>query len=314
MNMKKLSAILVLALALSLVFCSCASSGKSSYASYDTAASEDSYPQSNSASSDYDFKSESSAQNYSDAQAAAEQYGLKIVYTSTLNIETKEFDSSVEAITGAISSAGGYLSYTQTGGGTSYNGYYSNRWAQYTARIPADRYEAFMAGSSAFGNVTSTDSSSEDITSQYIDVEARLSSLKEQETRLLELLEQSGSLEDLLAIEEKLSDVRYQIESYTSTINTYDDLVNFCTVTIYLNEVRTSTSSPAGFTDEIKSAIAGSAEGVVNFLKSLLLGLIYALPYLVILAVVVLIIVKAVKRHSAKRAAKPAAAQQMPTA
>ena len=311
--MKKLSAILILALALSLILCSCGSS-KGSAASYDEASSSANY-QSNSLESDFDAEvTNDSAASYSDAQVAAAQYGLKIIYSSTLSIETKEFESSVDAITSAVSAAGGYLSSTETGGGSTYNGYYNNRWAYYTARIPADKYEAFMSGSSTFGNVTNTSSTSEDITSQYIDVEARLNSLKDQETRLLELLNQSGSLEELLAIEEKLSDVRYQIESYTSTINTYDDLVNFCTVDIYLNEVRTSTSSPVGFGDEVRSAIAGSAEGVVSFLKSLLLGLIYALPYLIIIAIITLVIIRVIKKHRAKRAIKPADVQQAVTA
>ncbi|MDO4566367.1 MAG: DUF4349 domain-containing protein, partial [Oscillospiraceae bacterium] len=150
------------------------------------------------------------------SRSTAEQYGLKIVYNAYLSIETLDFDESVASINAAISAAGGYVSYSEQYGGQTYNGGYRSRSAYYTARIPADEYESFLNRSSEFGNVTNSSSSTQDITSSYIDTEARLNSLRAEEEQLLALLKQSGTLEDLIAVQDRLSEVRYQIESYTS--------------------------------------------------------------------------------------------------
>ena len=243
----------------------------------------------------------------------AEQYGLKIVYNSYLDIETLDYDKSCADIVAAVKAAGGYLSYTETGGGYTYGssaGGYNNRRAYYTARIPADSYDEFLQKGDSFGNVVNSSNSSSDITSQYIDTEARLNSLKEQETRLLELLSQSGSLEDLLAIEDRLSEVRYQIESSTSTMKAYDDMVSFCTVDINLREVNTITVDTTNFGSELVEALKGSGRAVVNFLRGLVIALIYALPFIVIIGAVVYLVLRLTKNKRAERKAKRLAARQ----
>lgn len=243
----------------------------------------------------------------------AEQYGLKIVYNAYLDIETLDYDKSCADIVAAVKAVGGYLSYTETGGGYTYGssaGGYNNRRAYYTARIPADNYDEFLQKGDSFGNVVNSSNSSSDITSQYIDTEARLNSLKEQETRLLELLSQSGSLEDLLAIEDRLSEVRYQIESYTSTMKAYDDMVSFCTVDINLREVNTITVDTTNFGSELVEALKGSGRAVINFLRGLVIALIYALPFVVIIGAVVYLVLRLTKKTRAERKAKRLAVKQ----
>ena len=65
----------------------------------------------------------------------------------------------------------------------------------------------------------------------------RVSTLEDELERLNELLSQASSMEDILAIESKISDVRYELESYQSQMNTYDNLINYSTVDIYVLEV-----------------------------------------------------------------------------
>jgi hypothetical protein len=63
------------------------------------------------------------------------------------------------------------------------------------------------------GTITLNTITGDDVTDQYFDAQSRLSALRVQETRLLvELLEEAASLEDILDIEDRLSEVRYEIE------------------------------------------------------------------------------------------------------
>ena len=66
-----------------------------------------------------------------------------------------------------------------------------DRWANYTVRIPAARFNDFLSRTGSIGNVTSTSRSAENVTSQYTDYQARLDSLTIQEERLLDMLEQT---------------------------------------------------------------------------------------------------------------------------
>ena len=87
--------------------------------------------------------------------------------------------------------------------------------------------------------------STEDVTADYVDVEARLNSLEAQRQRLEELRAQAGNLEDLLAIENQLTQVQYQIESYTGQKRVLDDQITYSTVNVYLDEVKVLLPPPA---------------------------------------------------------------------
>lgn len=209
--------------------------------------------------------------------------GLKMVYRATLDIETLDFDQSYDTILQTVRDFGGYVSNQYTSGGHRISGnYYNSRYAELTLRIPAERYTEFLQQGDAFGNVTSISNEGDDITAQYIDVEARLTSLKAQEERLLSMLDRAGTLEELISLEDHLADVRYEIESYTSTFNTYKDLISYSTVTIYLNEVTRTTNTRDTFGARLKEALSDSLQGFVDLLQNIAIFLIVALPYLLI--------------------------------
>lgn len=88
-----------------------------------------------------------------------------------------------------------------------------------------------------FGNVSSLSSSSEDITSEYIDTETRLKALNIRKNHLLELLEKLDQLKDLFEIEKELGDVTYEIESLKGTLQKYDSLVDLATIAVEIEEV-----------------------------------------------------------------------------
>ena len=65
--------------------------------------------------------------------------------------------------------------------------------------------------------------------------------LETEQDRLLELMEQAETTEDLLAIESRLTDVRYQLESAASQLKLYDSLVSYSTVYLTVEEVQKLT-------------------------------------------------------------------------
>lgn len=220
----------------------------------------------------------------------------KIIYTSQLDVETRNFDSSHTLLRSTAAELGGYLE-SSTCYGSAENG---DRCTDDTYRIPAAHYQEFLNSVGDIGSITYRSEQTEDITSRYVDVQARIDNLEAQRTRLQQLRDQADTLEDLLTIESQLSEVQYQLESYTAQRNLYDDQVDYCTVTVSLSEVQAYTPVNT-FSCRLSSAFGESLHGFVRFWQDLAILLVYALPYLAVLAVLAMLLIFAAKRLPRKK-------------
>ena len=224
--------------------------------------------------------------------------GRKIVYTSNINIETKKFDDDVAAIKELVKSNGGYYENSSVTGTAEYGG----RYANYVTRVPAANYQAFMDSVGQIGSVTSSNEYVDDITSDYVDVQARLRTLNTKLQRLEELEKNATTVEDLLAVEDRINNVVYEIESYTAKLKLYDDKIDFCTVTIELDEVVTYSEVKKDTAwNRFTEAFGDSISGFVSFLESLVIAIIYLFPYLIVIGIITLIVLKVTKKKRLER-------------
>ncbi len=229
----------------------------------------------------------------------------KIIYTAEINMETMEFDSASEQIAGLVNECGGFFE-SSTVNGNSYRNQDDYRFASFKIRVPKENYETVLGGLQEFGNVLYINSYTENITSQYVDTESRLTACRTEEERLLSMLEMAATVEDMLAIEERLSDVRYEIESLTSSLMNMDNMVNYCTIDLYLNEVARLTpvsEQGQGYWQELGAGFKDTLRDIGDFFKGLFKWFIVALPVLIILAAIAVIIVFIVKKSVKKRRA-----------
>ena len=141
------------------------------------------------------------------------------------------------------------------------------------------------AAAAQSGSVTYQNQQAEDITTRYMDTEARLASLTAQRTRLQELQAQADTLADLLEIESSLSDVQYQIESWQSQLDWYSNQVSCCTVYITLNEVETLTPTSTSFGAKLLAALRNGWTGFVSGAQAVAVFLVGAWPAILIGAV-----------------------------
>jgi len=243
------------------------------------------------------------AGNASGVQSKAYNGEVKLIYRADVSAETRDIDAASASLEDLTSGMGGYVEYSDTGK-YGYGDAYS-RYANYTVRIPSDKYEAFLAAFSTDGNcsITNISKSTQDIGAEYADTEARLKTLRIKQERLQELLSQAESMEDIISIENALTDIEYEIEWNSSTLNRYDALVDFSTVSVYLQQVARETH--AAETDSLgeriasafRNGISGFATGFENFIVAVAGAVI---PLLIIAAVIVaaaVIIVKTAKRR-----------------
>ena len=234
----------------------------------------------------------------------------KIIYSGNADIETLDFDKTIEDLLKMVSETGGFIQSSNVTGGN-YDSMYSGkeiyRYAYYTIRIPADKFKSVTDGLKALGNVVSNSTNAENITMQYTDTESRLSACRTKETRLLELLSKATSMEDILAIENSLSDVRYEMENLTSQIKNWDSLINYSTMTISIHEVAIyskENGSTISYGQQLKEAFVHSLYAIGHFFKGFFKFLVGAFPVLVVLAIIAVPVVIIVKSARKKKAIK----------
>lgn len=227
----------------------------------------------------------------------------KLIQRGYLEIQTKELEKSISALNEKVKALGGYIENSSVSGNRVENINNSQkRHANFSLRIPTKNFNFFMEGSSAIGNVVTTSISGEDVTSQYFDTEARLKSLKLQEERLLELLKKSGTLKDVLEIEKELATIRYEIENLTGTLKRLDNLIDYSTIDVNLQEVDVLSLGNAGSTlgEKIQYKFINSINNVIEILKGSVIGIIAFIPYLIIIVPIV-VIIKYVSKKSTKK-------------
>ena len=305
--MKKRFGSIAIGLALALSLSACGSSGSySTKNSYDAVAAE-SY-------ADYDYSDYGYEESYDvaanggesvDVQENAQSTNRKLIRTANLTVETKEYESFLGLVNSEVNMLGGYIENTNTSNYSYSSSYRSTRHASITARIPSNKLDEFLNQVSESANVTNRQESVEDVTLNYVDLQSHKNALIAEEKQLMNLMERAETIEDLLVIEERLTEVRYQLESMESQIRTYDNKIDYSTVYLEISEVIELTPvEPESvwqrigreFTENLKSV----GEGLVNFF----VWFISSIPYLVIWAIIIFVAVKVIKFINKKRKAK----------
>lgn len=230
-----------------------------------------------------------------------ENAGRKIIYTAYAAMETETFDETSASVRQMVEDAGGYISSSSARGSRTDG----TRSVDYTCKIPAGNYAGFIDGLSGAGNLYRLTESTDDVTLQYVDLDARLSSLQNQLDRLEELAAEASDIETLLTIETQIGEVQYELESYTAQMRTLENQISYSTVDLTIDEVA-SVSEGTGFGTRVKAAFGGSWDNFVAAVQGIIIALIYLLPGLIVLGVVLAAVIPLAVRHSRETKARAA--------
>lgn len=243
-----------------------------------------------------------------ESDAASQTSDRKLIRTVNMSVETKEFDSVMETLEKRITDLGGYIESMETYNGSVYSSYRSNRSASMTARIPAGQLNGFLGEVSEISNVTRRSENVQDVTLDYVDMASHKKTLQAEHGRLLELMEQAESIEDIITIEQRLSNVRYQIESMEAQLRTYDNKVDYSTVYLDVSEVQELTPvQEETLWERISGGFMEDLEGIGNEALEIIVWLLVHIPTLVLWAVLIVLFILWVRwymKRSREKAAK----------
>ena len=148
--------------------------------------------------------------------------GQKLITTESLDLETRNLDGFLKELKAATADAGGYFE-TSSMTGSSYDALEKTRSAYFTARIPEEALAAYVDRLKQNANVLSENSSVQDVTLDYTDVESRKKALSAERDRLYELLAQAASTDAILSIQQRIGEIDSQLDSYESQLGAHPD-------------------------------------------------------------------------------------------
>jgi len=233
----------------------------------------------------------------------AQTTNRKLIKTVDLTVETEDYDDLLTLLQQKAEALGGYAESFSTSGSEGY------RYGNMTLRIPSDQLDTFLATVEGESNITYRSETVEDVTLDYVDVESRKKMLETEEERLLELLEQATTVEDIIAIEERLTEVQYQLESSESQLRTYDNQIDYSTVYLYVEEVETYTplaeeSTWSKISRGFMENLVGVGEGIRDFFIAFIIhipNIIVAAAVIAILALIVRACIRLRRKHKEKK-------------
>ena len=228
------------------------------------------------------------------AEAAKKDSSRKLIRNVNISMETTQLDKLTTDVTNRVKALGGYIEYSWLGD----NGYNSDdtRYVNYTLRIPADKLDDFLNTALAAGRITSQSENVEDITLRYSDLESKVRTLETEQERLQELIGSAQDVDAIIALETRLSEIRYELDSIKSSLKVYDNQVTYSTVTIYISEVKVAAASKSDtFAERVAAGFSESLVKLKDDLENAAVTLIVSIPAVIvgiILLVAALLIIK----------------------
>ena len=147
----------------------------------------------------------------------------KLVYHCNLDIETLDYPAAIASIKETITKYGGVIqseSESDSGQDWYYADYRKTSGTMHNyleVRIPSKEYETFLSELDGVGKIISKSTSVDNISQQYYDTTAQIEALQIQEKNLLAMLEKCESIEDMITVEQRLSEVQYELNSLQTT-------------------------------------------------------------------------------------------------
>lgn len=197
----------------------------------------------------------------------------KIIKNAELSLEVKDVAEAIQRVETATDTVFGVVTDSQLSGSDGGQGK-GERRANLMVRVPGDQFNRFLADVQKLGKLLNHRVFTEDVSGQFVDLEARRQSALQHEKRLLDILARGNTVDELLKLENELNRVRTEIESITGRLNMLRDRVDFSTIRLALIEPAAPTKpdepKPKTVWQQAIEAFLSGAKAVGEFAAALI--------------------------------------------
>lgn len=232
------------------------------------------------------------------ANPLSENQHRRIVYNTSLSLVVKDYNVFESKLPGMVQAFGGFVSKSETN--RRYSDQQSGLWV---VRVPVDRYGEFLSGVTGLGFAESRREDAQDVTDEFVDVEARIRNNKKLEERIIEMVaERTGKIADVLEIERELARVREEIERMEGRLRLLADRSALATITIQCREeLEYSPPTAPTLGSRVSHSWSGSLATMQTVAENLAVATVAVIPWLALLAIPGFLIAVFVRRKRRSR-------------
>ena len=197
----------------------------------------------------------------------------KIIRTGSVTLEVVDVAAAVESFQGLVAAQGGYLSSStiQAAG--------SRHTGTVVLRIPQARFETTLSGVKSAGTVQYVSTQGEDVTEEYVDLQAQKKSYQVQLAQYYVLMKKAVNIADILAIQQQIDRVQTELDRLEGRLKYLDSRIELSTITISLQEPEPVHTEPG---HNFVSAINRGIEGLFGLIDAIIITVITSLPFIVL--------------------------------
>lgn len=224
----------------------------------------------------------------------------KIIRNADLQLETASPEEAQRKITTIAESKNGFvITSTQKSTNLQVSGRNS---VSMTIRVPAEKFQESIAEiRKTVDRVVVETISGEDVTEEFVDIEARLKTKKALEERFLEIMKQAKNVEDALNVERQLADVRTEIERIEGRKRFLENQTSLSTITLNLQTPTAISGSSSGFFYELREALSDGFSAALTFILVSVRVLIALIPFLLLIVLPIFLLLQYFWRRNKKR-------------
>jgi hypothetical protein len=230
---------------------------------------------------------------YSDSESPNVEQKIieqKIIKTGNLRFETDNLETTYDQIKLAVKKGKAFIQNDSEGKE------YASVYRRITVRIPSENFDSFIKDiSTGVAYFDNKEISSQDVTEEYIDIDARLKAKKKLENRYLELLAKATKMSEMLAIEAQLSAIREEIEAKEGQLRYMQNQVSLSTISI---EFYKTIAEERGITISYGAKVWNAFKSGFYGISSFFLGLLELWPFIIIAAALFYFIRKRFKKKN----------------
>ncbi len=238
------------------------------------------------------------------ANAASQAIERKIIRNANLIIEVASPTESQRKIFSAAESHGGFVVTSEMTQQASEDKSKPAMSVNLVVRIPALQFDQVMEEIRGVANrVVQEKRTGQDVTEEFIDLEARIKNQKALEVQFLEIMKRAGKVEDALEVQTQLADVRTEIEKLEGRKRFLENQASLSTINVTL-QTPTQIVNATGFWYSVRSAFAEGVDVALAIILFLIRAIIALLPILVLIVLPAALIARVLVKRARRRARK----------
>jgi hypothetical protein len=224
----------------------------------------------------------------------------KIIRNADLQLEANAPEETQQKIAAIAESKGGFvIESTQSSSDVKVT---TRDVITMTVRVPAEKFNEALGEIRQSGNRVIIETvKGQDVTEEFVDIEARLKAKRALEEQFIEIMKRSNSVADALNVQRELSNVRGEIEQIEGRKRFLENQASLSTIKIRIQTPTVFSASSSGFLYQIQQAVSSGFSFALNFILVLITLFIGLLPFLIFIVLPIYLLIRYLLRRNQKR-------------